>query len=55
MLRIKRTALPKKDKEKSRKDDHLVINDCGRARERTKGLSGNSLENGFPPFIHHFP
>jgi hypothetical protein len=55
MLRIKRTTRPKKAMAKDRVEDRMAIIDCGRAREQTKGLGGNSLESGFPPFNHHFP
>jgi len=54
MLRIKWTSLTGK-RAKVPADDRIAIRDCGRARERTKGPGGNSLEAGFPPFNHRFP
>ena len=55
MLRIKSISRPQKEKERVPSDNRMVINDCGQARERTKGISGNSWEPGFPPFNHMPP
>ncbi len=54
MIKIKRLRPPKK--ESPRSDETLVLIDCGRARERTRGsVNGFSLEGGFPPFNWWIP
>lgn len=55
MIRIKKISRPQRKKEEAPWENRIVLNDCGRARERTKGIGGNSWEFGFPPFNRVFP
>jgi hypothetical protein len=55
MLRIKWTSRPKQEQQQVPSDNRMVIIDCGRARERTKGFGGHTWESGTPPFTRTFP